>query len=58
MENADGVVICTEWDEFLSVDYEKGFEVMNKPAYVFDGRMIVDKESLEDMGYIVETIGF
>ena len=30
---------------------------MLKPAFVFDGRMILDHDALADIGYHVETIG-
>lgn len=58
MTGADAIVICTEWEEFKEIDYEKGFEVMNKPAYIFDGRLMVKRKDLEDIGFIVETLGF
>lgn len=58
-DGADAVVICTEWDEFRDtcLDYERIYEKMNKPAFVFDGRLILDKGKLEGMGFRVETIG-
>ena len=30
---------------------------MNKPAYLFDGRLIVDEKALKDIGFKVEVIG-
>lgn len=58
-DGADAVVICTEWDEFRDthLDYELIYENMRKPAFVFDGRLILDKNKLEGMGFRVETIG-
>jgi len=50
-------VICTEWDEFVSLDYQKIYDSMAKPAYLFDGRKIVDHEKLIGMGFHVVTIG-
>lgn len=58
MTGSDAVVISTEWEEFKGIDFSKGFEVMNKPAYCFDGRLMIDREELEDIGFIVETIGY
>lgn len=58
MENCDAIVLCTEWDEFKDIDYEKAYNTMNKPAYMFDGRLMVNREKLEDIGFIVETLGF
>ena len=60
MEAAEGsyaVVICTDWDEFLSLDYKKIYDSMKKPAALFDGRRILDHERLVNIGFHVETIG-
>ncbi|KAK7204853.1 UDP-glucose/GDP-mannose dehydrogenase family, NAD binding domain-containing protein [Myxozyma melibiosi] len=56
---ADAVVICTEWDEFkdTELDYEKIYASMNKPAFIFDGRLILNQKKLETIGFKVETIG-
>lgn len=51
------VVICTEWDEFKQLDYAKIYKSMVKPAFLFDGRRILDHEALIDLGFHVETIG-
>lgn len=51
------IVICTEWDEFITLDYTKIYNGMMKPAYVFDGRKILDHESLIKIGFHVQTIG-
>lgn len=58
-EGADAVVICTEWDEFRNshLNYQKIYETMNKPAFIFDGRLILDQKGLEAIGFHVETIG-
>ncbi|KAF5115519.1 hypothetical protein DV454_002239 [Geotrichum candidum] len=58
-EGADAIVIATEWDMFKdsNLDYEKLYSVMNKPAFVFDGRLIVDRAKLEAIGFKVEQIG-
>lgn len=51
------LVICTEWEEFLELDYKKMHDIMLKPAFFFDGRKMVDVEKLESIGFHVETIG-
>jgi len=58
MEDSSAVVICTEWDEFKSIDYVRGFDLMKQPAYCFDGRLLINRDELEEIGFIVETIGF
>ena len=58
-ENAHAIVICTEWDEFKDdqLDYDKIYEKMEKPAFIFDGRKILNHEALIKLGFHVETIG-
>ncbi|KAA8895091.1 UDP-glucose/GDP-mannose dehydrogenase family, NAD binding domain-containing protein [Sphaerosporella brunnea] len=58
-KGADAVVVCTEWDEFRNtrLDYRKVYEMMNKPAFIFDGRLILDQKELESIGFHVEMIG-
>ena len=57
VEDAHAIVVCTEWDEFVTLDYKKIYEKMMKPAYIFDGRLILDYEELVKIGFHVEVIG-
>ena len=54
---AHAIVVLTEWDEFRSVDYKAIYETMQKPAFVFDGRNLLDHEELRKIGYIVYGVG-
>ncbi|KAE8654677.1 UDP-glucose 6-dehydrogenase 1 [Hibiscus syriacus] len=56
-KDAHGLCILTEWDEFIKLDYQKIFGNMQKPAFLFDGRNIVDVEKLRKIGFIVYSIG-
>lgn len=56
-EGTHALVICTEWDEFMALDYNKIYANMMKPAYIFDGRKILDHQSLIEIGFHVTTIG-
>lgn len=56
-EDADAIVITTEWDEFKELDYQKIYDQMHKPAFIFDGRLILDAEKLRNIGFRVHTIG-
>ena len=40
-EGAHAVAVCTEWDEFAALDWQRIYNKMLKPAYVFDGRNIL-----------------
>lgn len=42
---------------FQSYDYKKIFDNMLKPAFIFDGRMILDHSKLQETGFRVYTIG-
>ena len=56
-EGAHAVAILTEWDEFKELDYQQIYESMLKPALIFDGRNILDLDSLREIGFKAEGIG-
>jgi UDPglucose 6-dehydrogenase len=55
--DADAIVVITEWDEFKTLDYQKIYSKMRKPAFIFDGRLILDKDALRALGFKVEVVG-
>jgi len=56
-KDAHAICILTEWDEFKTYDYKKIFDSMAKPAFIFDGRLILDHSALRDIGFEVHAIG-
>jgi UDPglucose 6-dehydrogenase len=56
-KNAHAIAVLTEWDEFKTYDWQKIYDNMLKPAFVFDGRNILDKNELEKIGFIYQGIG-
>lgn len=54
---AHGVAILTEWDEFKEADFAKVYENMFKPAFIFDGRNILDDQATKDHGFELYSIG-
>jgi UDPglucose 6-dehydrogenase len=56
-KNAHAIAILTEWDEFRTYDWQILFDNMEKPAFVFDGRNILDRKKLTDIGFIYQGIG-
>ncbi|ANQ47886.1 nucleotide sugar dehydrogenase [Flammeovirga sp. MY04] len=54
---AHAIAVLTEWDEFKEYDWNKIFASTLKPANVFDGRNILDKKALEEIGFNVYNIG-
>ncbi len=57
MNDAHAVAILTEWDEFKTYDWQKIYTNMKKPAFVFDGRAIVDTKALVAIGFDIYAIG-
>lgn len=55
--NSHAVAVLTEWDEFKTYDWQKIYDSMLKPAFVFDGRNILDKYKLENIGFKYQGIG-
>lgn len=56
-DDAYSVAVMTEWDEFRDLDYESIYTSMNKPAFLFDGRNLLDHKKLVDIGFEVHSIG-
>uniref|UniRef100_A0A8C5IBG1 UDP-glucose 6-dehydrogenase n=1 Tax=Gouania willdenowi TaxID=441366 RepID=A0A8C5IBG1_GOUWI len=58
-QSAHALVICTEWDMFKELDYEKIYKKMLKPSFIFDGRRVLDHlhPHLQSIGFQIETIG-
>jgi len=56
-KNTHAIAILTEWDEFKNYDWQKIHDNMLKPAFVFDGRNILDHEALKAIGFEVYAIG-
>ncbi|KAJ7602399.1 UDP-glucose/GDP-mannose dehydrogenase [Mycena polygramma] len=56
-KNAEAIVIATEWKEFKEIDWAEVYKHMKKPAFVFDGRLLVDAAALTKIGFKVTTIG-
>lgn len=59
-EAADGataIAIITEWDEFKTLDWAAVYAGMKKPAFLFDGRNIVDVAKMREIGFVVYSIG-
>ena len=56
-QNAHAIAVLTEWDEFATLPWETLFAQMLKPAFVFDGRRILDKKRLEAIGFEYYRLG-
>ncbi len=56
-EGAHAVAVLTEWDEFRDLDFAKIYAGMEQPAFIFDGRNVLDLKALEGIGFRAFGIG-
>ena len=54
---ADAIAVLTEWTQFTELDYEKIHAAMVKPAFIFDGRNLLNHKLLYKIGFNVYPIG-
>ena len=56
-EDAHAIAILTEWDEFIEYDWKEIYDSVVKPAFVFDGRKLLDAELMSNIGFDYSSIG-
>lgn len=56
LDQADALIIATEWSEFRTPDFE-AIETRLKQKAIFDGRNLFDVKQITDLGYYYESIG-
>ena len=56
-KDAHAIAVLTEWDEFKTYDWQKLYDQMQKPAFLFDGRGLLNIEELEEIGFVCYKIG-
>ena len=56
-KNAHAIAILTEWDEFQNYDWQKIYNAMQKPAFIFDGRNLLNGTALREIGFVYQNIG-
>jgi UDPglucose 6-dehydrogenase len=57
VEGSHAIALLTEWDIYRDLNYKDMLETMEKPAFIFDGRNILDHKHLFDIGFNVFAIG-
>lgn len=57
VKDAHAIAILTEWDEFKEYDWNRIYDNMKKPAFVFDGRNLLDGAKLKEIGFVFQAIG-
>jgi UDPglucose 6-dehydrogenase len=56
LENADALIIATEWSEFRTPEFEK-IAASLKNKVIFDGRNVYDAEQMKQLGFHYESVG-
>lgn len=56
-KGAHAIAVLTEWDEFKTYDWKRIYDNMHKPAFVFDGRNILNAAMLKEIGFIFNSVG-
>ena len=56
-EGSHAIAILTEWDEFKEYDWQKIYDRMQKPAFIFDGRNILNAAEMKVIGFVYQAIG-
>jgi UDPglucose 6-dehydrogenase len=54
---AHAIAVLTEWDLYRTLDYQRVFDGMEKPSFIFDGRNILDHRKLYEIGFNVFPLG-
>lgn len=56
-KGAHAIAIMTEWNDYRVLDYKRIYKEMEKPAFIFDGRNILDHQALYEIGFNVFPLG-
>jgi UDPglucose 6-dehydrogenase len=57
VRDCHAIAVMTEWNLYRELDYKRIYDLMVKPAFVFDGRNILDHKALYEIGFNVYPIG-
>jgi UDPglucose 6-dehydrogenase len=56
-KGAAAIAVITEWKQYAELDYRRILPTMSHPAFIFDGRNVLNRESLFKMGFNVYSVG-
>ena len=54
--DAHAIAVCTEWDEFAALDWKRIYDQMLKPAFVFDGRNVLNHRFVILKNFAIKTV--
>jgi UDPglucose 6-dehydrogenase len=55
--NCDAIAVMTEWDIYQGLDFKRIYDSMTKPAFIFDGRNILNHKKLFETGFNMFPVG-
>lgn len=56
-QGAHAIALLTDWASFAQLDYSRIYKEMVKPAFIFDGRNLLNHRQLHEEGFNVHAIG-
>ncbi|MBL0012895.1 MAG: UDP-glucose 6-dehydrogenase [Flavobacterium sp.] len=56
-KDAHAIAVLTEWDVFKEYDWQRIYDNMQKPAFIFDGRNILDPKKIKAIGFNFSAVG-
>jgi UDPglucose 6-dehydrogenase len=56
LQNADALIIATEWSEFRTPEFEKISSLLNNKV-IFDGRNVFDRDQMKQLGFFYVSVG-
>ncbi len=56
-EGTDAILVLTEWEDFKFLEWDNIYQIMRKPAWVFDSRIFLDSNKLKNIGFNLWTLG-
>ncbi|MEM8668333.1 MAG: UDP-glucose 6-dehydrogenase [Planctomycetota bacterium] len=56
-QDSHAIAVLTEWDEFKTLDFDRVYDSMHRPAFLFDGRNLLDHTKLTEAGFEIHAIG-
>ena len=56
-EHLHAIAVMTDWKCFKELDFKRIYDLMEKPAFIFDGRNLLDVDEMYEIGFNVYPIG-
>jgi UDPglucose 6-dehydrogenase len=57
VKGAHAIAVMTDWKCFKELDFKRIYDLMEKPAFIFDGRNLLDVDEMYEIGFNVYPIG-